>query len=547
MQTQTRTQETADEKIERLNAVILELSKTVKALSAEVVDLRKQLNTKELSQQIFDNKFLDNCENGTVESVTKLLDSNINILVHDESGRNALHVALCNPRLEEATLIINLLTGRQPDLFYGENKDGLLPIQAAAKEGKLRLLFPLYSFGQLTENPVLFDKVYNVATEEVKAYLLKRKLIESAKRQSSENEDEGNIEGIQDVIAKGVDVNLKADDGETALYKAVYNKYKGVALTLLQAGADPTTVNHHYKDTALDLIKSSNYTKDLEMKALLVPYYLLFAAAHGNVEGMKKAIAQGADFQTLDTENHIILQKAISSKNKETLDFILLLYAEHGNVAGCEAAISAGADIEAHDLSGKTVLDKAISSGKKEILNFLLLLYTEFARIVEVKKALAAGADFQVTDAKGQTILHKAVQSGNKETINFVLQLYAEAKINITQVDKAGKKADEYNEDGVINTKAGPMPLRDYLHQKHGAYKAEVKYNEKKKAQAEEAKRKEEAKAQLLLSTNFIANVSQGSKSIEEFHSMNESDNGDEWEDAMTANRNSVETISKKL
>jgi len=60
----------------------------------------------------------------------------------------------------------------------------------------------------------------------------------------------GDFKKVKQLLEKGADVNARDEDGWTALIKASYNGYEGIAELLIEYGADVNAQNK-YGDTAL--------------------------------------------------------------------------------------------------------------------------------------------------------------------------------------------------------------------------------------------------------------------------------------------------------
>jgi len=82
----------------------------------------------------------------------------------------------------------------------------------------------------------------------------------------------GNGKLVKHLIKSGHDINLRDEDGCTALFVAVEATYYGLAIYLLNQGADPNITNKD-GDTPLDIAKYSHlyrHSKDTEMVDALI-------------------------------------------------------------------------------------------------------------------------------------------------------------------------------------------------------------------------------------------------------------------------------------
>lgn len=303
----------------------------------EIEKLKKQVLGPRRTLEL---EFLDAIERGLVESIIDYRKKGVLWSVNDE-GQNALHLALANPDMDLAYRLANKLLENEKksefkrsnvQLYHMHDLHGLLPVQQVAKyKGKIPLIKYLYEVGELTTNQDLFDSIFDSACNEVADYLVNRKLLESAKQQKDNDEKEeyaeGHVEGVKDALAKRANINVQADTGETALANAVYYKYMEVTRVLLAAGADPTIKNNNGSSPLDAIIKSTN-ARDIEFKKLIAPSFLLFAAQHGHLSDMQKALFAGADLLTADAKGKTALHKVVRSGNKEAINFLLQKYAE---------------------------------------------------------------------------------------------------------------------------------------------------------------------------------------------------------------------------
>jgi ankyrin repeat protein len=77
---------------------------------------------------------------------------------------------------------------------------------------------------------------------------------------------------VDHLLATGHDINLRDEDGCTALFQAVDQTYWGLAIYLLELGADPNITNNE-GDSPLDIAKYSHlykHSKNSEMVDALI-------------------------------------------------------------------------------------------------------------------------------------------------------------------------------------------------------------------------------------------------------------------------------------
>ena len=225
------------------------LLRKIELLSIQVQEISSKIKT---DQQLFDGVLLNAAEKGNIKTIHAALDLGANIKAQNEKEQTALHLSVIHNHQE----ITDFLLEKEPSLFFHADSFGYTPIQQSSHFDNLERLDWLYEKGkiisQLNVNQEVFDSVYSIAPLKAQQFLVHKRLIESAKT--------GKIEGIKDALKKGVNINIKADDGETALHKAVFYKYIDVAQLLIEKGADPTILNNKpneaingYHESVLDM------------------------------------------------------------------------------------------------------------------------------------------------------------------------------------------------------------------------------------------------------------------------------------------------------
>jgi ankyrin repeat protein len=193
----------------------------------------------------------------------------------------------------------------------------------------------------------------------------------------------GDLPAVKDFIAKGADVNSKANTGETALMRASYTGRKEVVQLLLAKGADVNAA------TTENIILAIQLTTSLRTGTAtgLSPgtHALSFAAHEGHKEVVQLLLAKGADVNAKDKKGKTALMWASREGHKEAL----------------QALLAKGADINAKDNDGDNALMYASYTGHKEVVQLLL----------------AKGADVNAKDNYGKTALMLASQNEVKELL----------------------------------------------------------------------------------------------------------------------------------
>lgn len=176
---------------------------------------------------------------------------------------------------------------------------------------------------------------------------------------------------LQRLLEQGADVNLRDDQGRTALLVATHANQVAAAKALIEAGAD---VN------AKDNIDDSPY---------------LYAGARGLNDILRLTLAHGADLKSTNRYGGTALIPA----------------AERGHVETVQLLIDAGVDVDHLNRLHWTALLEAVILGDGG------------PRHVEiVRRLLAAGADRQIADKDGVTALEHARQRGYREMVALLAQ-----------------------------------------------------------------------------------------------------------------------------
>jgi len=149
---------------------------------------------------------------------------------------------------------------------------------------------------------------------------------------------------------------------------------------------------------------------------------LIQAAADGNIEAVKQAIAAGADVNAKDKHGNTPLDLAAREGHKEVAELLIanganvnaktnggwtpLHYAaKEGHKEVVELLIAEGANVNAKDdIIGRTPLYQAASQGYKEIAELLI----------------AKGADVNAKDNVGETPLDRAIRYKRTETADLL-------------------------------------------------------------------------------------------------------------------------------
>ncbi len=199
----------------------------------------------------------------------------------------------------------------------------------------------------------------------------------------------GDANIVRYLIKKGLDINHQGSDKNTPLHAAFMMLKTYIVEILMQEGAD-ATIKNSKGISAYDLAKKWKINLD-ELKTIdpkksdhegTLP--LFYAAKEGDIEGIKKLLAKGADINNADSEKrsplsyaHIrvleMLVKAGADVNHQDEDGVTPLMENSNNKSKIELLLKLGADKSIKDKNGKTAYDevKDDKSVSKEIKRLL--------------------------------------------------------------------------------------------------------------------------------------------------------------------------------
>ncbi|XP_068930485.1 2-5A-dependent ribonuclease [Petaurus breviceps papuanus] len=241
---------------------------------------------------------------------------------------------------------------------------------------------------------------------------------------------EGNIKLVQELLERGVDVNVQVEGGWTPMHNAVQEGNKDIVQLLLDKGADP-----HVK-------KENGAT----------PF--IVAGIVGNVELLELLLSKGADINECDNHGFTAFMEAAFYGQVNALEF---LYEK-----GAQVNLGRQTSEEQKKLckGGKTALMDAAQRGHVNALKILLekmqaevnardnmgrnalihsFLYCKNKKVKEVILLLLQyGIDVNVRGEKGKTPLILAVE---KEDVELVQMILEHNGININDTDNDGNTA----------------------------------------------------------------------------------------------------------
>jgi ankyrin repeat protein len=310
--------------------------------------------------------------------VKVLLDLGANINLTDHVGRNALHFALENSKVNMR--IVKLLLDEGIDA-EAKDDNGKTPLHLCCIQGHYDALVMLLDHGLDVK----------VATEE------KINLLHTIFRQHKPNKEMMSL-----LISKGADVNGKDHDGRTALHYAC--KYGG---HVNATDNYQKNILHHtilsdtsYAKIIFFLLENGACVnaKDSENRSVL--HYAVFQR---NFNCIKVLLDQDADINAVCDFGKTVLHAAFEKPHTPDVEVIQLL-------------LNKGVDSNKRDKNQKTALDYAVTSiGSHRVVNMLF----------------DARAHDQLISADYVTFLHYAVYAGNC----FAVELFLESGLDLDNLD----------------------------------------------------------------------------------------------------------------
>lgn len=199
---------------------------------------------------------------------------------------------------------------------------------------------------------------------------------------------EGHVKHVRRSVSSAGSIDVRNDDGRSALMLAVEHRHVVAVRTLLEAGADVNT-------------KELSHTSGRSV--------LMLAIEEGATECAKLIIQSKADINSRDSSGQTSVMYAVKKDNIECLQIL----------------IKAGARLNQGDSLGITPLMLAVKMRHFKCIELLL----------------QAGADPNIADSTGQTCLMHAIREGSPNSVKclqILLQPRPTAKVNVDIGDNNG-------------------------------------------------------------------------------------------------------------
>jgi ankyrin repeat protein len=237
-------------------------------------------------------------------------------------------------------------------------------------------------------------------------------------------------------VQAGIDVNVVASNGYTALMTTAENGRADLAKWLLSHGATPDIQG---KDglTALMLAADNNHPDMI--KLLIAAKANVPLQDHSGWSAMMKAVYQG----------NTACAQLLADKSKEDLDRALLVAALTGHSDTAKMLIDYGAEVDFKSDDGKTALMYAASKGSQDLVAMLL----------------KAGADPSLADRSGQTAESIASAKGFSDIATAIHQTPAPGGNKATVMNSPVAAAAVQPNGSPITSPSTPVNDKDFLNQ----------------------------------------------------------------------------------
>ena len=347
------------------------------------------LSKTNISQHKLSNALFSACYRNNIKAVEMLIKAGANVNYECNLG-TPLTEALEEENFEIARILIKAGADTSSPQ-YGEVS---LPLMIAAEKGNLEMVKLLIKVradvNQIHQSTGSFALSSAAAGghEHVFQYLASltnpelRKEAEAIlplgihKRELEENVDplvrelsdlvfDKNLEGVKEIIKKGVDVDRFDENGNTALCLAGFGGDLEIVRVLLEAGADPNLIPDDETTPPIWSSGSGEIAKLLINAGADINFQdsngktdlMITAGGWGRLEKFKVLLEARANTQIIDNQGKTALMYAV--KDSYNLEKVRLL-------------IKAGTNVNVKDNNGNTALSLAKEAGDNKIIQLLL-------------------------------------------------------------------------------------------------------------------------------------------------------------------------------
>ncbi|KAL3886229.1 hypothetical protein ACJMK2_026236 [Sinanodonta woodiana] len=347
-------------------------------------------------------------QTGSVDTLETLIAAGLDITARNNNGSHVLHIAAANDNVT----LVKYLIHANPGLLQQKDTKGWTVLHHASRRGRVDMFETLIAAGlDVTARTNDGAHVLPIAAINDNLTLVKYLIDTNPGLLQQDNKHGwtvlhhaaqcGSIPMLETLIAAGLDITARTDDGSHVLHIA--------------AGDDNLTLVKYLIDTNPELLQlndSNGWTA------------LHHASQTGSVHMFKTLIAAGLDITARTNDGSHVLHTAAGDDNLTLVKYLIdtnpeLLQlndsngwtalhhaSQTGSVHMFETLIAAGLDITARTNNGYHVLHIAAGTDNLTLVKYLIDANPEL---------------LQLNDSKGWTMLHYASQTGSVDMFETLI------------------------------------------------------------------------------------------------------------------------------
>ena len=363
-----------------------------------------------------------------IEIVGLLIDKGADVNIKDDKGRTFLEVAEEYNQNDLVKLLIDKRdTKGRTSLHRAALSGSIVEVEALIQK---RADIHILDNEGLTALKLALDKEYiQVAGKLLKADKADPSPLVTAVRMSD-------FRVVKYLLHEGVDVNIKGQDGITALHEAIMAGREDIVGLLFDYGANSGGSSNE----VLCLFHDGVESKKKEIVEL-------FLNSGINVNGQdsngRTALHKIVLVDSIDIANMLLVHGADVSIRDYNGHTALHVAAGRNLTQMVKLLVVNGADIRDEDNDGHAAIFLAVQNGYERVVQqlimqgasiqdidkdgmSLLFLTVENGYLQVVKVLLEGGADVKAKDHEGYTVLHRAAMKGDRDIVELLIAKGAE-------------------------------------------------------------------------------------------------------------------------